>query len=269
MNNLRITVTGATGFIGTHLVNRLRHTKVEIRLFNRQVHDFSNINSIIPLVDKCNVLFHLAGNTSNSSQSFFFNTQSTRNLLSAISKTGTNCKFIFASSFAVYRDPMDAYGQSKRECEKMLEKYPNSMILRLANVYGPEGNTQPKSVVNHFIRNIINNQQITINENGEQKRDYIYIKDVTDALLMAAKTKYLTHKRFNICSGQETTVLDLVSLIEEITGNTARVKFNKSLVSERFIGYRNNTLAKKVLKWAPKVDLSKGIRLTIKNYESV
>ncbi|MBU1085650.1 GDP-mannose 4,6-dehydratase, partial [Patescibacteria group bacterium] len=101
---------------------------------------------------------------------------------------------------------------------------------------------------------------------GEQRRDFVYIDDVIEAYLLAAKNSNLRGEMVNIGSGIQYSVNDVVSKIIEVTGKKVRVEKNsyqpRSWDSDYWVA--NRRLAKKILRWEPEYNLDQGLEKTIK-----
>ena len=198
-------------------------------------------------------------------------------------------KFIFASSGATIGDakppliedmpsnPVSPYGSSKLAGEGYCSSYYNTFgintsILRFSNVYGP-GSLNKNSVIAKFIRQIIRDEPIEIFGDGLQTRDFIFIDDLIDAVLLVSSTNNLGGETFHIASGQETSIIELVHLIKKTFSN-----FNlneiKILNLEKRLGdvmrnYSNTTKANKILDWYARTDLKEGIKKTIDYFINV
>ena len=198
-----ILVTGGAGFIGSHLVKKLQKAGNDVRVLddlssgkkeNVQGAEFirGDVKSEIDVskaVKGCEYVFHLAALIDARDMGddvFKVNFLGSKNVFAAAQRHGA--KVIFTSSAAVYGEgtageesslkPLNDYGKSKAKAEKLLK---SGFIARLFNVYGPGG----KSVINRFVKGICaGNGDITIYGTGLQTRDYVYVDDVVDALML-------------------------------------------------------------------------------------
>ena len=170
------------------------------------------------------------------------------NLLQLSLKYGVK-KFIFASSGgAIYGEvndrpvsedypphPFSPYGVSKLSFEQYIRVFStlNGMkyvILRYANVYGPRQDPLGEAgVVSIFINNIINNKPCIVFGDGKQTRDYIYIKDVVSLNLKALDS---ATGIYNVGTGDEYSINDLIKYLKEITGENFKVIYGEPISGE-------------------------------------
>ncbi len=195
-------------------------------------------------------------------------------------------KIIFASSGgAIYGDnnnlptsetqelyPESPYGVAKLAVEKYLNFYwleykiPYA-ILRYANVYGPRQDPKGEAgVVAIFSNSLLKNQPCVIYGDGTQTRDYVFVKDIAQANLLALKNK----KNFciNIGTKKETSVNKLFNIIKKETKSQIIASYAKARPGEQKRSVLNNRQAKKILGWEPKTQLEKGIKETINWYQN-
>ena len=174
-------------------------------------------------------------------------------------------KIIFASSAAVYGDcdlvisettdknPLSPYGKNKLAAEKIIKKYSakfdiNAIILRMFNVYGKGQNIQYAGVISKFITNISKGEDIKINGDGEQTRDFVSIFDVVNAFDCAIKN--IQGKRgavYNIGSGNSVSINELAKNILAIANKPLKIKYNKQNENEIKYSAPDVTLAKNEL----------------------
>ena len=199
------------------------------------------------LVQGANGIFHLAALVSvpesllNINECIEINTLGTINILEA-AKKNVNCKVVLSSPAANYGDnpilpkietmtpePMTPYAVTKLDGEFYLKMYQDqwglpTASLRYFNVFGPRQN--PKSAyaaaVPIFINNALQNKPITIFGDGLQTRDFIYVKDVVRANILASQKG---NETYNVALGHSTSILELAEKIIEITNSKSKIKF--------------------------------------------
>jgi UDP-glucose 4-epimerase len=196
-------------------------------------------------------------------------------------------RMIFASSAAVYGvlkkspasedqvcSPSSPYGSSKLAVETYLSSFYNTygletVGLRYFNVYGPRQRMSDYSgVITIFINNLLQGITPTIFGDGTQTRDFVFVNDIVRANMLAMEATSATGECFNVASGTSTSILSLLSALEEITGAKLPPRFmppragdvmsGEGSISkiESALGYRSSTAIMKGL--AQVVDSIKG-----------
>ncbi len=252
------------------------------------VGDILDEDLVIKLSDGCDTLIHLAANTGvgisvdNPRQDMLTNIIGTFNLLEASRKKKIS-RFIFASSGAPLGEveppiheelaphPVSPYGASKLACEGYCSAYSKTfgletVILRFANVYGP-GSMNKSSVVAKFIREALIGQTLEIYGDGNQTRDFIYVDDLIDAIILSIKSNKIKNETFQIATNNETTIKEILNIILSEFTKQGKKNINYKNVSIRPGDVKRNfsdiSKAKNLLEWEPKVNLKDGISKTI------
>jgi len=275
---MRIAVTGATGFLGSSLVTKIRESKEDkVAVFDHKKHSLFDVKSLEPLLVGSDVIYHFAGiKDSDDSNVFQVNVIGTANILEAVRLFAPKAHFIFSSSFAVYKvsmnkrvikedsilQPRNRYGFTKLLGEELIQFYSRTYdlkatILRIANVYGLDSSRGNNLVISRLIENVKKGGTIRISGDGLQTRDFVFVDDVVNALVRTQSIK----NRFNIlniCSGKEISIRKLVELISAKKGRCFDVEYAPSGETDgRWRG--DNSLAKEKIGWQPVVDLDKGL----------
>ena len=166
---------------------------------------------------------------------FEVNVQGTLTLLEAARQAGVR-RVVLASSAAVYGDsdalplaedtplrPLSPYALSKQINELQAALYTTSfglevVALRYFNIFGPRQapDSQYAAAVPIFVRRRVNGQAVTIFGDGGQTRDLVYVSDVVRANLLAAVHPDAPGRVFNVCSGRELTMIELVGMIDHL-----------------------------------------------------
>lgn len=186
-----------------------------------------------------------------------------------------NVPFIFGSSSSVYsglkKTPfsesdlvdkqLSPYGASKKSAETLCQLYHDLYripitILRFFTVYGPK--VRPDMAIIKFIKAIKKDEEMTLYNNGEVKRDYTYIDDIVDGIKKAMKLKS-QFQIINLGGSNPVKLRKVVKLLEENIGKKARINDLPLPQSEMSKTWADITKAKKLLSWKPKVSIDEGI----------
>jgi UDP-glucose 4-epimerase len=234
------------------------------------------------------VIVHLAANTGvgpsveNPRADCITNVVGTLNYLEAARHNGVAC-FVFASSGAPVGEcipplheelaphPVSPYGASKLAGEGYCSVYyrtfgVRTISLRFGNVYGPNS-SKKNSVVAKFIRNALAGEGLEIFGDGNQTRDFIYVRDLIDAITLAVSTPISGGETFQIASNSETTIAELATLVadalEEAGVSRPFVTNGDSRVGDVRRNYSDTSKAKRLLGWHAKTSLRDGLRTTV------
>jgi UDP-glucose 4-epimerase len=165
-------------------------------------------------------------------------------------------------------NPICQYGISKHTVEHYLFLYSKNygldyVVLRYPNVYGPRQDPGGEAgVVAIFSREMLSDEQITINGDGEQERDFVYVKDCARANLLALKTNNI-NTIYNLGCGQGTTVNEIFTLLKGITGYTKDAIYGPAKMGETRRIYLDAQKAGRDLGWMPNVKLEEGLKQTV------
>jgi UDP-glucose 4-epimerase len=229
-------------------------------------------DNIIDAILGSEVVFHLAALTSvedslsNPWSHFETNTHGTLKVVQAAVKSGVK-KLIFSSTAAVYgetlpspqteenrTEPKNAYGVSKLAAEKMLKNYCDENKIQIAclryfNVYGPR---QPStgvysSVLARFLSQYKNNDPLTVTGFGDSIRDFVYVKDVCAANILAAQS-IDAYETYNVCTGNGQKIIEIAKQFkDDISFILPRKEVKISIGDPKFASNR--------LHWRPKTNL--------------
>jgi len=199
--------------------------------------------------------------------------------------------FLMASTSEVYGDPMihpqkesywgnvnpngprSIYDEAKRYAEAAVFAYKrvykmDVKVVRIFNTYGPRMQIKDGRVVPNFIDQILNHQPLTVFGNGKQTRSFCYVDDLVDGI-----TKLLLSKisgPVNIGNPKEFTILEFAKLIQKKYNPNAKIIYKPLPVDDPKQRKPDISMARKELKWEPKVNLEDGIGRTMswfaKNY---
>ncbi|MBT4857179.1 NAD-dependent epimerase/dehydratase family protein [Candidatus Uhrbacteria bacterium] len=298
-----VIVTGGSGFIGSHLVDRLVEQAKRVVVIDkvRPPRKIKNKKAVYKKIDirdsdvvaifkkeKPDVVFHLAAHifdresVENPVQNAQDNILGSLNIFEGMRGHG-NGKIIFTSTGVTYGaqsqlpisesmvpSPTTPYAVSKLTGERYLHFYKEVhgvpfTALRLGNVYGPRQDSSAESgAIGIFTAKLLQGETPFINNDGKTTRDYIYVDDVIEALLAAADSDYVGV--LNIGTGIETTTQELFELVRAEVGVQSFPDTNEEVQDMLKRVALKNAKAKEVLGWAPAVPLSEGVANTVAWY---
>jgi len=281
----KVIVTGGAGFIGSNLVDKLIEMGVEVTILdNLSTGKKENINPNAKFI-KCDIsvdnpmfigidtIFHLAAKTavqeSIDNPQIYNNTNviGTLNMLDMAKKCGIK-KFVFSSSSSVYgntstptkesndTNPLSPYALNKLIGEHYCKLYStlyniDTVCLRYFNAYGHRMNNEGgyKLVLPIFKEKLLNNKPLTINNDGNQKRDFINVLDICEANIMCGKyVGEFGGEVYNVGQGKNYTINEVADMFggEKEYGNK---------VVEPFETLADISKINKKLNWNPRHEL--------------
>jgi len=186
-------------------------------------------------------------------------------------------------------DPQSPYGISKVTIEHYLNFYHknyylNYITLRYGNVYGPRQDPYGEAgVIAIFIQKMLRGEIPTINGDGKYIRDYVYVKDVARANLLAiknmlklAKVSQVEEKKdkfslrgFNLGTGEGTSVNELFSLLKKITEFPHPANYGPARPGDIRKNILECQLISNILGWQPEVELLEGLKKTVQWFNSL
>jgi len=230
--------------------------------------DLLNKNKIRELFNKHNfyAVYHLAAQAgvryviTHPEKFIESNIYGFHNLMECVNKSRIS-KFFYASSSSVYGDinkfpvdeksklfPKNIYGLSKKLNEEYVEIYSNKNIkyigLRLFTVYGEWG--RPDMLILKFLDHVKKNKMFLLNNSGDHWRDFTYIDDVTNILVMLLNKKYSNNEIFNVCSNNPIFIKDLIKYLKKLL-NFNKVKNANSNKFEVYKTHGSNAKLKKII----------------------
>lgn len=272
--------------------------KEHIKAFLRQPNfelfkgDLANAHFADKAVNNMQVVFHqaaaasVAGSIENPLHAHHANITGTLNLLLAAKKAGVK-KFVFASSSSVYGnnpespkketfaiDPVSPYALTKYAGEKYTQLFWElyglpTVCLRYFNVFGPKQDpySQYSAVIPKFITSFLKNQKPVIYGNGEQSRDFVYIDNVVDANILAAKATTGYGQVFNVGCGASIDLNQVIVLLQKITGKNIKPVYQKARKGDIVSSTADIAKASNILRYAPAVHCEEGLKKTVEWYQ--
>jgi UDP-glucose 4-epimerase len=174
---------------------------------------------------------------------------------------------VFPASESHRTDPLSPYGISKLAGEKYLAYYASAtglryVALRFANVYGPRQDSEGEAgVVAIFSKQMLNGGQPIVNGTGKQTRDFVYVDDVVEAIMVTLDEDI--QGIFNVGTGQETTVNECYGIIKELTKSQCKDLYGAAKKGEQFRSVLDVTKIRERFDWDPQVSLQEGLTRTV------
>src|SRR3989344_7300117 len=245
--------------------------------------DLKNFKRTLDIVTKYEIdfIFHLAAQSIvptayyNPLETFETNIIGTANVLEAARLYGKVQGIIVVSSDKAYgkipkaseKDPLSGdhpYETSKAACDLITTTYFKTynlptVVVRFGNVYG-EGDINFSRIIPGAIKSIVKNESLLIRSNGKYVRDYVYVGDIIEALILLSKniTK-VKGEVFNISSNENLSVLEIVENVGEILGKKINYRIQKNAINEIPRQSISFNKLKKRFGWKPKNNLKKTI----------
>lgn len=295
-----ILVTGGAGAIGSSLVARLcREHRVlvlddlssgwlenirtlPVSFWRGSVVDDEILREVF--AEKPDIVFHLAANFANQNsvdyplKDLSVNGLGTLKVLQYAKDAGVG-RFIYTSSSCVYGNIEEPIGEEAHRYSldtpyaitKLLgEQYVNffrehhampTVILRLFNSYGPgEYPGKYRNVIPNFMLRVLKGEPLVITGTGEETRDFTYIEDTVSALVLTMSSTSAVGKTFNVGTGSETTIRQVVEMIMKICNADVPVEYRKRREWDTVIRRSADiSLIRKTLGYEPAVDLATGL----------
>lgn len=299
---MNILVLGGTGFIGSHLVDRLLVDGHAVRVFDKyeeryrkpltdvdyRYGDFGNRGLLAEALQGIDIVFHLIctslPKTSNDDPAFDVqsNVIETIFLLEKCLEFGIGKVVYVSSGGTIYgrpsqlpviedapHEPECSYGIIKLTIEKYLALFRqlhglDYVVVRPSNPYGTRQNPHGiQGAIPVFLGKVANGSPIEIWGDGEVVRDYLYIDDFIDCLCRAAFIDSV-ERVFNVGCGEGVSLNKLLAIIREITGREVPVNYSPSRSFDVPAIYLDISRATDRLGWRPATSLHDGIRHTWK-----
>jgi nucleoside-diphosphate-sugar epimerase len=301
---MTVLVTGGAGFIGSHLVERLVAQGQSVRVLDDgSSGNWANLVTLpsplevvelrggtITQFSMCRlatkgvkVVYHLAARTGvgrsveDPLETDRVNTHGTLNLLQAAHEAGVR-RVVFTSSSSVYGGslasdemaplrPRSPYAASKLAgemyCRVFVELYGlGAVVLRLFNVYGPR--QRGNAVVPAFIRLLSQGEPVVIEGDGEQTRDFTYVEDVVDALVLAGHLATpVSGAVFNIGPSEPRSVNQLFEELARQLGSAASASYTAERPGDVRHSYAGSRTVGEQLGWAPRTSFEDGLAMTL------
>jgi UDP-glucose 4-epimerase len=294
-----VLVTGGAGFIGSALVRLLAERGDDVRVYDDLSTgsaelidgtgaelvrgDVRDVDSLAEASEGRNVVFHLAAGTGvlpsieDPFADFDLNARGTLAALWAARSAGAG-RFVFSSSNAPLGAgaypaseenpiaPLSPYGAGKAAGEAYCSAFHgayglDAVAVRFSNAYGPRS-AHKGNVIPLFIKRLREERELVVYGDGTQTRDFVFVEDLARGLMLASEVEGIGGETFQLASGVETSLNDLVSLLAEVTGREPQVRHEAPRPGEILRNYSLVDKARERLGYAPAVALRDGLRQT-------
>jgi len=296
---MKVLVTGGSGFIGSHVVDKLRDKGIEVRVYDGIMPAFRkdiefyqgsilDITSLAFAMSGIDAVFHLAAvadvkdvyNEPHRSEAI--NVRGTINILEAARNAGVK-RVVYGSTTWVYseaeknevdeRTPLHApshlYTATKLTGEYYCQSYSKLYgmevtIMRYGIPYGPRA--RDGAVIPIFVRKAMNGESLTIAGDGSQFRKFIYVEDLAEGNVLGLKG-IAKNKIYNLDGREKVTIKQIAETIKKILGDV-KIEYTPARPGD-FSGKEvSSVLAEKELGWLPKVNFEEGVRRYIEWYKA-
>lgn len=263
---MKVAITGATGFVGKHLVSLLRAGNIDFTVFDRSKHNLYRKETLKNFLLGKDIVVHLAA--VNRDEDFTnitrVNVLGTKGLLDGMLAFAPSAKLIFASSFQAYLKN-NIYGASKKIAEEVISDYRlqygiKSIILRITNMYGPSCKPFYNSALATFAHQIKRGEPIVVNGNGTQRRDYLHVQDGVTAIRQALQYEPDgATLAVDICTGRLVSLKQIIEILKSITGKKISIFYNNSIPADDWNFSKDYKKAKKLFNWKPTINIEDGL----------
>ncbi len=279
-----------------HIIDNLRSGYLSnVEIFPKAIFHKGSITDrdlVFQVFKETDYVHHLAGFVSvpesieKPDECYNINVNGLINVLDASKEFGVK-KIVFSSSAAIYGenpispktvnlkpDPKSPYGETKLEGESLLKLYNDNegvsaTSLRYFNVFGPR--QDPKSLyaaaIPIFIEKALKNEQIVIYGDGEQTRDFIFVKDVVSANILAA-TNEKVNGVFNVASGKAITINEIAKIVINELQSRSKIVYEKERPGDIKHSLASIKETEAQLSFYPEFDLMEGLKETIKYFKN-
>lgn len=298
---MRTLVTGGGGFLGSHLVERLRQGGADPFVVRKADYDLTRWDDAERLFEDAepDVVFHLAAevggigaNRANPGRYWYANLIMGAHVLELARQHGAG-KVVLAGTVCAYpkhtpvpfhedelwngypEETNAPYGVAKKSllvgAQSYREQYgTNAVFLLPANLYGPRDNFHPTNA--HVIADLIRKmhespEEVVLWGDGSPTREFLYVEDAAEAFLLAAD-RYDGEEPVNVGAGKEISIRELAELIAELTGFTGEITWDESMPNGQPRRSLDASRAKKLFGFEARTSLREGLERTIAWYRA-
>jgi GDP-L-fucose synthase len=298
---MRVLVTGGGGFLGSHLVERLRGEGTDPFVARRADYDLTHASDVARLFEDARpeLVFHLAAevggigaNRANPGRYWYANLMMGAHVLEQARLRGTG-KVVLAGTVCAYpkfatvpfredelwdgypEETNAPYGVAKKAllvgAQAYREQYgTNAIFLLPANLYGPRDNFHETNA--HVIADLIrkmheSRDEVVLWGDGTPTREFLYVEDCVDGLLLAAE-RYDGAQPVNLGTGKEISIRELAELIAELTGFAGEIRWDTAMPNGQPRRSLDASRARELFGFEARTPLREGLERTIAWYRS-
>ena len=280
---MSILVTGGSGFIGSHVVDKLIDNNQDVKVFDiRKPHrkevefikgSITSFKELIAATKDIEYVFHIAALSDINKvvesplKAVDLNIMSTAKVLEAARNSQVE-RVIYASSYFVDSDRGHLYTTTKEASEMLCKDYYSLYglpftILRYGTAYGPR--SRGEDVVSIFVKRALSHQPLIIYGDGNQSRNFIYVEDLAEGNVVALKG-IAENKTYNLEGMRPITVKEVAETVNDLVGDV-EIEYKEERLGDFGGKMVSAEKAKMELGWKLKVDFEEGVRKYIKWYK--
>lgn len=280
---MSILVTGGSGFIGSHVVDKLIDNDMGVKVFDiRKPHrkdvefikcDIRSLEELNAAMKDVEYVFHIAAFSDinkvaeNPLKTVDLNIMSTAKVLEAARNSQVE-RVIYASSYFVGSGKGHLYTTTKAASEMLCKDYYTLYrlpftVLRYGTAYGPR--SRGEEVISLFIKRALSHQPLTIHGNGNQSRNFIYVEDLAEGNVAALKD-IANNKIYNLEGRRPIKVKEVAETVKKLIGDV-EIEYTEERPGDFEGKVVSAEKAKRELGWEPKVDFEEGVKRYIEWYK--
>lgn len=297
--NKKVCATGGAGFLGQHLVKKLKEKGADVFIPLIKDYDLRNLEDCKKAVKGQEIVIHLAAvvggiefNRLNPGSIYFDNMLINTNMLEAARQANIR-QFVGISSACAYpknaeipfkeeylfdgppEETNSSYGYTKRMLVVQGKAYKqqyglNVITLLLFNIYGPGDNfgSENSHVIPALIKKCLcNNERVVVWGDGTPTRSFLYVEDAAEGIILATE-KYNSPEPVNIGTSEEVMIKELVGKLEKYTNFKGKIIWDKTKPNGQPRRCADITKAKRLFGFEAKTTLDEGLKKTIEWYKN-
>ncbi len=283
---MTILVTGGSGFIGSHVVDKLIETGHRVRVLDIKKSspredveflegDITSREDIKRSLADVDIVYHIAAFSdinlvkANPLLTIKYNIMGTAYLLEECRKQSVS-RFILASSYYVPGRRGHLYTTAKLASERLCQDYHTLYslpytILRYGTAYGPR--SRGDDVISSLVNRALRGENLLIYGSGEQKRNFIYVEDLAWGNVAALKS-VAENQTYVLAAERAVSIKELAEAVRGILGGKIDIEYHPAREDDYRGGIVSASKAKRELGWEPKVDFEEGVRRYIEWYQA-